>query len=245
MIGEGIDGVASELVETIYDEPLLFDPGTNWTPTTPQYHLLARIAENVTEQPFAEYLESEFFEPLGMDSTLLVTGDQDVPNLANYYTDAETPATEVNLAAMGSSWGLLSTASDVFKFQRALHTGQLVNPETYEESWERAIQLDPTARAGYGVPRFVFEGDDVITWSANIGGFPAMINYLPEHDHVSIGLSNSEDLPWPNATWYQVLCESNCAAGLFSSAPTCQESLRWYPLPQRHRGWRRDGHDDR
>lgn len=95
------------------------------------YVLLTAILEKLTQQPFAEFLSCNLFDPLDMhashflNSGTLDTNRQEYPNLTCNYTVGEdghyfpTPATSDFCFSQGSG-GIISTISDLAKWGIAL-----------------------------------------------------------------------------------------------------------------------------
>lgn len=52
-----------------------FPPGSSWAYSNTNYTMLGLIAEEVTSRPWAELVESRFFQPLGLDDTYVWTGE--------------------------------------------------------------------------------------------------------------------------------------------------------------------------
>ena len=68
--GDWID--PDEAIELVVRQPALQNaPGAEWNYNNTGYLLLARVIEQVTDRPFAEWMKDEVFEPLGMHDSLL------------------------------------------------------------------------------------------------------------------------------------------------------------------------------
>ncbi|WP_161634177.1 serine hydrolase domain-containing protein [Nocardiopsis potens] len=71
-------GDLEEAVARLEKAVLVADPGTEWHYTNPNYHVAARLVEEVSGRPFGEYLRERVFEPLGMDGSTTVGGSGDL-----------------------------------------------------------------------------------------------------------------------------------------------------------------------
>lgn len=82
-----------------------FPPGTRYLYSNANFLLLSQVAEMVSGQPLADYLNDRFFAPLGMTRTRLRSGHFDVvPQLATgYVAGADGALTRGRLAA--ELWG--------------------------------------------------------------------------------------------------------------------------------------------
>ncbi|MBV9109741.1 MAG: beta-lactamase family protein, partial [Gemmatimonadetes bacterium] len=59
----------ARLVDSLAERPLLFAPGTGFHYSNSGYYLLGLVIETVTGEEYADYLDEQFFTPLGMTST--------------------------------------------------------------------------------------------------------------------------------------------------------------------------------
>src|SRR3546814_7784260 len=72
-------------------KPLLFAPGTRFDYSNTGYIVLSLLVEHMTGQPFAAYLKTTLFDPLGMDHTQLRTPAGDpIPNRAYGFHDRKS-----------------------------------------------------------------------------------------------------------------------------------------------------------
>jgi CubicO group peptidase (beta-lactamase class C family) len=118
------------------DDPLEFEPGTQYLYSTYGYSLLGCIVEGVTQKGFADVLSERVFVPAGMTRT----GPDDVRTLiANrargYARDDQGLLVNAALADMSykvPGGGLCGTAPDVARFGLALVSGGLLAPESLD-----------------------------------------------------------------------------------------------------------------
>lgn len=122
----------SEFVRRICDLPLDFEPGTGVQYQSTGLGILGAIIETQTGMPLPDFLQSELFLPLNMQSTALGVQDLDQERIAYVDVPEEMVGTDWgwntpywwNLAV---PWGgMFSTASDLFRFlQLFLNCGAL------------------------------------------------------------------------------------------------------------------------
>jgi CubicO group peptidase (beta-lactamase class C family) len=131
-------------------EPLRFQPGTRWSYSTAGMDTLGRVVEVASGTPFAAFLQSRLFDPLGMkDTTFWISPAQKERFVQPYIRDAQsgklrpTPidylyggaVTDRQRPPLGGA-GLFSTAEDVARFyQMMLNRGaangrQILKPQT-------------------------------------------------------------------------------------------------------------------
>ncbi|WIY03171.1 serine hydrolase domain-containing protein [Amycolatopsis mongoliensis] len=112
----------AEAVERLRDAGLASEPGTEFHYHNPNYEVAARIVEVVAGQPFAEYLRTRLFAPLGMASSSTV---DEPPAGTTGYVRAfgfEVPAAEPDWFT-GGSHGVVTTAEDLAKWLAAQRDG--------------------------------------------------------------------------------------------------------------------------
>lgn len=136
-----IDSLKSEdeIINAIKNEPLIYEPGTQYKYSDLGFILLGEIIEEVTDKPLDQYLRSEFYYPLGMSSTFFN------PKNIGEWIARRIPPTEIDttyriktiqaeahderayyLNGVAGHAGLFSTASDL-----AIYCQMLLNDGSY------------------------------------------------------------------------------------------------------------------
>ncbi|WP_019600945.1 serine hydrolase domain-containing protein [Teredinibacter turnerae] len=98
------------------------EPGSEWKYSGGGYLLLQLLVEDVSGQPFAEYMQQHIFSPIGMTSSGYdyLANQQ---NAATMYDEQGAPAPYYQYASAGAT-GLSSSAADLIRFVQAnLPTG--------------------------------------------------------------------------------------------------------------------------
>lgn len=116
------------------DDPLLFEPGTNYTYSTYGFNVLGAVVEAASGSEFVAYLREHIFRTAGMDHI----GADDVyaliPHRARgYRLNSKSELENCALADTSNkipAGGMISTATDLVNFALALNEGKLVKPET-------------------------------------------------------------------------------------------------------------------
>jgi CubicO group peptidase (beta-lactamase class C family) len=119
---------------------LNFKPGSRFNYSNTGYMLLALVVERVSGMPFSKFIENNIFHPLGMQNSFVYSRAHE--NLKNknqllgykkyrkYYPIEET----CNDGVVGDK-GVYATASDLYKWDRALYTDKLVSKTTLEAAF--------------------------------------------------------------------------------------------------------------
>lgn len=104
-----------ERVQQLRTAGLVADPGTHWEYHNPNFQVAARLVEVVSGLPFADYLDTRVFDPLGMDHSSTVDTDRDLPSSARGHVTVLGRAVAVpEPPAFGNgSGGVLSSAEDM------------------------------------------------------------------------------------------------------------------------------------
>lgn len=121
----------AELVSRGAKAELLFEPGTKWNYSNIGIDILGRIIEVVSKQPFDRFLHDNIFAPLGMTDTGFYPSEEQRARLASLYTytagklELVQPdwGSEQKTPIPSPAGGLISTASDMFRFNEMMRNG--------------------------------------------------------------------------------------------------------------------------
>lgn len=117
-------------------------PGTEYHYFSPNFGILARVVEVVSGQPFAAYLETHIFQPLGMQHTISAVTFREGLQKADRLAQGHLLAFGIPIPRagrdgyLGGSGGVITTAEDLAPFLIAQLNGgryrdqQLVQPES-------------------------------------------------------------------------------------------------------------------
>ncbi len=123
-----------------YKMHLNFKPGTRFSYSNTGYILLALIAERVSQQPFGEFIKDNIFIPLNMHHSFVysrtMNKNETINRLVGYKKYRKFyPIPETRHDGVVGDKGVYSTASDLYKWDRALYSDILVSNETLEEAF--------------------------------------------------------------------------------------------------------------
>lgn len=184
-----------------------FEPGTRADYNNAAYNLLADIVERASGQRFETFLQTAFFDPLGMGGT---GSDVDaavhgVVRGHNHSSQGPVHGPVANVSIIAGAGALYSTADDMLTWQRALHGGRLLSAESYRlmiaDHAPEDQGLPPGARPrGWGFGLFTGDlgsGADPqfnawqIYHTGSWAGFRNLVSYLPAQDVTVIVLTNN------------------------------------------------------
>ena len=126
------EGDLEDMVDTLGEIPLLYQPGTKWHYSV-STDVCGYLVEKVSGQPLDKFFRMRIFKPLGMKDTAFHVPAEKVDRFAACYSLAlivsDNPATSRYLkkpAMRSGGGGLVSTATDYVRFcQMLLNKGEL------------------------------------------------------------------------------------------------------------------------
>ncbi len=120
------------------------------------YDLLGSIIERASGQPFARYLDSHIFKPLGMKQTFSLPNArrQKTKLVAHSYEEADGEPYDTDpLDGLLGSGSVYSTVGDMYLYDQALYGNKLVKQAILAEAFASGV-LNDGSKTGYG---FAFE----------------------------------------------------------------------------------------
>ncbi len=207
----------AELLDLAAHMPASFEPGTAFHDTGTDFVVAAAILESVTGSDLASELRRRFFEPLGLRDTYvagleevpqsfisgyLPCGHKLAPTIQAFHGDRvfcqwggldldSTPGLQVATFNTGAS-GLVSGATDLLHWARALYAGQVLSPAMQQEM----LTFDAVrGNRGLGSEQFLPPTGDV-AWGARGDslGVESILLYSPSQDVALLAFANAGDV---------------------------------------------------
>jgi CubicO group peptidase (beta-lactamase class C family) len=176
--------------------PLDFAPSTNWSYSNTNYMILGRVVERVSGESLRDFFARRIFKPLAMRNTFYPPYTND-NRLATGYTSfalSEPQAIAADARWAFAAGGLLSTATDLLKWNLALMDGKILKPESLKLMTE-ARKLADGSDSGYGCGLFVsVDENGVESWEHGgaTSGFLAENLMIPATHSAIVVLSNAD-----------------------------------------------------
>jgi CubicO group peptidase (beta-lactamase class C family) len=153
-------------------QPLLFEPGTKYHPSSYGWILVSAAVEAAANEPFFSFMRTKVFEPLGMSATRPYSSTESIPNLPTFYFPRFGGDTRLGpeLARDGDhtcyagASAFLSTPSDLVRFAMAFNAGKLVQPATVDllQTRQQVTSGEPTEYGlGWKIERLQLAGQSV------------------------------------------------------------------------------------
>ena len=175
----------TELIATIRDLPLIFTPGSTYMYENTDYVLLGMIIERVSGMSYGDFLQLHIFAPLGMDNTGAADTAPPAPNQALGYSTPGELAPILHPTTLFSAGGIHSTVEDMYRWDQALYTNQLLPQELRDQLWTPGM-----GAYGYGWRISTRSGHRMISHAGLMDGFAGMIARFPDDRLTVIVLGN-------------------------------------------------------
>jgi len=187
-----VDLPVADLVATFQDQPLLFEPGTAWQYSNSGYVLLGLIVEAASGRTYEEFLQEQFFAPLGMSGTGYAHNDAILPLRACGYAlagDTLVNATRIAMTLPYAAGALYSTVGDLLLWDQALHGDRVLTADSRR-------QLFTPVRQDYGYGWMMLEraGHRLIFHSGGIDGFTSHLARYPDDGLTIVVLCNNQSV---------------------------------------------------
>jgi CubicO group peptidase (beta-lactamase class C family) len=173
-------------------KPLDFSPGTKWSYSNSGYILLGMIIEKVTGKSYFRVVRENIFEPLGMwHSGFDFTHFKNADKAMGYAGDLTVPVGIVDSSVSFSAGAIYTTVGDLYKWDRALYTNQIVNQALLQKAFT-------VYQSSYGYGWMITEsyGKKTVQHGGGITGFASYILRVPGDQICIIVLTNvASDAP--------------------------------------------------
>lgn len=193
-------------VDYFQDEPLEFQPGTQFKHSNSNYYLLGYILETVTGMSYEEYIQQYVLDKASLKNTHYINPEKIIPNKAGPYSRFDTRLQNADLeevTLLYSTGGLLSNVDDLYNWHQALYNGGLLKKETLDQALTPYILADGTpSQYGYGWFLKTLKDSWTIEHSGSTYGYQCDELYVPEDDIFVATMFNcfEQDLDWEALT---------------------------------------------
>ncbi|MCA1247594.1 serine hydrolase, partial [Massilia sp. MS-15] len=193
------DLTVAQMIDSFKNDPLDFEPGSQYRYNNSGYFLLGAIIERISGQPYHAFLDQRIFTPLGMHDTHYEGfGRGKAPVAAGHTRGAAGfgAAKPLSMSQPYAAGSLVSTVDDLARWDAAIGAGRLLKPA----SWQRAFtsyRLDdgkPT-NYGYGWDVSKVQGETAMGHGGGINGFSTHALRFPDQKVYVAVLTNSDSGP--------------------------------------------------
>lgn len=230
----------AELLAIAFAHPPNFAPGKEFEYSNTNYALLGLVIEKVDGSSLAAAMQRRLFEPLGMRHTLLPASTStsiaepyshgylygsssvalygDPPYTPQQIAAAKagtllpTDYTGVNHSFAAAAGGVVSTASDLATWIRALVEGQVLDAD-YQRRWRESPQPEdpgrPATKYGYGISRLSWGSNTIYFHGGETAGYNSKISHDPSSGMTLVVWTNLavslDEQQTANTLWVRVL----------------------------------------
>ena len=225
---EGQFSIALDAPQTIArTKSFHFKPGTEWSYSNVNFHILGQLIETVSGQSLGQLLDERVFKPAGMKSAALCPNTYGHPlPVVGYEGDEKhgyTPA--VNRIEWAGDAGIVASLDDMIAYEKWLERtyaeegslyGTIAKPQTYRDG--------TAAHYGFGLSYGEIAGKVHLSHGGALRGFRLFRVHVPEeHLSVVVLFNHEADSAAPaDAIIKRLLNWQEPERALFSPAPEWQ-----------------------
>lgn len=124
----------ADVVRHLAKTPLLFQPGTQWSYSSPGIEILGRLIEVCSGQQYEDFIDSQILRPLGMKDSFFYPPADKIARIAMVYVQRDGRLVRAPGTILGGDpskyrrgavfpapgWGLYSTAEDLLHLYRLM-----------------------------------------------------------------------------------------------------------------------------
>jgi CubicO group peptidase (beta-lactamase class C family) len=176
-------------------KPLEFKPGEKLVYSSFGYEVLGAVIEKASGEQYGKFVAEHIFAPLGMRDSGYDGGSATIPACADGYrleggsiTVVAATCSDQSRSYRGSG-GIYSSVEDLYRWDRALHEGELVAKKSLD-------QMFTPQRDGYGFGWRILKEfqKTAFVYGGTTNGFSASIRRYPVDDACVVVLSNLENV---------------------------------------------------
>ncbi len=188
-----------QLLARVQGKPLDFAPGSRWSYSNTGYVLLGRVIELLSHETYDHYVKTHLLDVAGMMHTYTVSDETQLNPMAVGYrhADGKLERAPTIHATVGRAAGdLVSTTSDLEKWNQALTTGKIINAADYA-LMSTSVMTTEKGSADYGLGLFVDSVEDQprVGHTGGSFGFTTANEYFPRQEVRIIAFTNNGDDP--------------------------------------------------
>jgi len=178
------------VIAFIKSKPFSFSPGTKFQYTNSGYFLLGYIIEKVSGETYADYVQQNIFNKIGMKNSGADKLDSILPMRARGYNSNRNKITNADFISLDwpfSAGILFSTVEDLYKWDRALYTTIILSNNSKQKMF-----TPYKSNYGYGIIIDSMQKHFRIWHNGGIPGFISNISRYVNDDVCVIVLGNTE-----------------------------------------------------
>lgn len=192
----------SEGLDIFEDDPLLFEPGTQYSYSSYAWNLISAVIEGATEKDFLPQMDERVFTPLGMVHTVPDQNHLIVRDRVRPYERREGDGVLYNAPYVDNSYkwaggGFVATAEDLVRFAMGHMKPGYLKADTLKLLFTSQKTADGK-ETGYGVGWRVAkdeQGRRMVGHGGGSVGGSTLLRFYPDHGLAIVMITNMGDGP--------------------------------------------------
>jgi CubicO group peptidase (beta-lactamase class C family) len=165
------------------NKPFIYEPGTSYNYSNPNYDILGLIVERITGMTLEETYKKMIFDKIGMVNSGLDFIPDTITNKAKSYKISPTgyePAYEENLYLVRGCGSIYSTPSDLLKWDNSLLKNEILSESLYDNYFKPYTKMDSNTYYSYGwiIEYYILKKNDTIKIARHEGSAPVYFNCI-------------------------------------------------------------------
>ena len=189
-----------EMIALFKDQPFGFEPGEQFLYNNSGYILLGAIIEKASGMSYADFVQRNIFDALGMAHSCYDQTERILPGRVSGYskgTDGYINAPYLSMSQPYAAGALASSVDDLAKWDAALYTDKLLPPDLLAKAWAPSkLNNGDSTGYGYGWAVGEYEGLTFIEHGGGINGFATDGVRVPA-EKVYVAVLTNLDTPDP------------------------------------------------
>ena len=146
-----------EVVRQLAKQPLLFQPGTQWSYSSPGIEILGRIIEVCSGEKYVDFITEHILQPLGMKDSFFFPPPDKISRIAMVYAQKDGKLVRSPASILGGNptkyrqgavfpapgWGLYSTAEDLLHLYRMMLNDGVYEGHRYLSPFSVHVMTEP------------------------------------------------------------------------------------------------------
>jgi CubicO group peptidase (beta-lactamase class C family) len=146
-----------EVVRQLAKQPLLFQPGTQWSYSSPGIEILGRIIEVCSGEKYVDFITEHILQPLGMKDSFFFPPADKISRIAMVYEQQDGKLVRSPASILGGDpakhrqgavfpapgWGLYSTAEDLLHLYRMMLNDGVYEGHRYLSPFSVHVMTEP------------------------------------------------------------------------------------------------------
>jgi CubicO group peptidase (beta-lactamase class C family) len=146
-----------EVVRQLAKQPLLFQPGTQWSYSSPGIEILGRIIEVCSGEKYVDFITEHILQPLGMKDSFFFPPPDKISRIAMVYAQKDGKLVRSPASILGGdptkyrqgavfpapAWGLYSTAEDLLHLYRMMLNDGVYEGHRYLSPFSVHVMTEP------------------------------------------------------------------------------------------------------